>query len=161
MRLLPAAFAAIVETYPGSPWVGSAQFNRGVCRLRRVKGPDYDEQNMVAARNDFLRYLELAPEGDKRESAQHNIAQLENLLCRKQIQIAEWYLGRDFPSAARFFLVRALDRHGDTEAAAEARALLETLPPAEDAFDFASEGEPSAPPVPGDADPQAPAGTTP
>ncbi len=138
-----AAYAAIVENHPDSPWAPRAQYNRGLTRFAQVKGPEYDGDIMRSALADFRLYLDRYPEGDRREKAKAHIETLRELLAEKELLIGEWYLDHDWPRAARFYFTKTVDHHQGTRAAQRAAALLRELP-----SDRVSE----TPPPPADGD---------
>lgn len=123
-----AAFTAIIEEHPNSPWAARAQYDRGLCRLAQVKGAEYDAEIARKARGDFLVYLERYPEGDRREQAVNHVARLDELLGEMPLSIGDWYLGQDYPWAARFYYQKVLRMHPNTQAAAIARERLAGLP---------------------------------
>ncbi len=140
-----AAYAAIVENHPDSPWAPRAQYNRGLTRFAQVKGPEYDGDIMRSALADFRLYLDRYPEGDRREKARSHIERLRELLAEKELLIGEWYLDHDWPRAARFYFAKTVDQHQGTQAAARAAQWLRELPSDQDVEE--------PPPSPADANP--------
>lgn len=123
-----ASYHAIVEHHPESPWASRAQFNRGIARLRMVKGVDYDEKLMTDTIADFRDYLARYPDGDRRAEAEAYVAQLREMLGEKQVAIGDWYEDQGFPRAARFYYLRATKHYPETAAVATAKLRLDELP---------------------------------
>ena len=130
-----AAYAAIVENHPDSPWAPRAQYNRGLTRFAQVKGPEYDGEIMKSALADFRLYLDRYPEGDRREKARKHVETLRELLAEKELSIGEWYLDHDWPRAARYYFAKTVDQHQGTQAAERAAQLLRELPSDRDVED--------------------------
>ncbi|MEE9395074.1 MAG: outer membrane protein assembly factor BamD [Planctomycetota bacterium] len=123
-----AAYDTLLERYGDSQWASRALYNRALTRMTQIKGIDYDQQVMEQAVDDFKSYLRKYPEADRREDAAVYIEQIENMICEKQISIANWYDGRGYPGAARYYLVKAKRDWGHTEASAAIDGQLASLP---------------------------------
>ncbi|MEZ6195488.1 MAG: outer membrane protein assembly factor BamD [Planctomycetota bacterium] len=123
-----ATYAKIVENYPDSEWAARSQFNRGLSLFRGIKGVDYDEQTMTGCEREFRNYLAKYTEGDRRAEAQDYIARVREILCEKQIALADWYRSQDLPRGARFYYVRAGRLYPETAAAAVLEERLASLP---------------------------------
>lgn len=156
------AFQQIIDRYPDSRWIARATYNRALCRLATVKGADYDEVTIIFAMEDFQDYLDRFPEGDRRDEAVEHIDFLEEVHGEKQLRIARWYRGQGFDQSARFYLLKTIQNHPDTKAAAEAEKLIAEIPADyEDPFD-APEYQPAPEKVPdGPAPLEAPEGAAP
>lgn len=123
-----AAYATIVERYNRSVWAPRALFNQGLCRLAMCKGPAYDQENMYDGIRLFERFIDNYPEDERKEEALQHIKFFQDTLAQKLVLIADWYVGQDHPSAARFYLSKCLREWPNSETAIEAKAMLETLP---------------------------------
>ena len=55
-------FADLLRDHPTSEWAAYARYRLAITSFRRVRGPEYDMQQMEFARNELRDYLELNPE---------------------------------------------------------------------------------------------------
>lgn len=120
-----AAFDAIVDRHKESEWAPVSLYYRGYCRFMRIKGVEYDRENMIAALKDFDRYLKDYPDGGEASEALSRANEVRESLARKNVEIARWYEGGGHSGAARFYYRSTVARYGNTKAADEARQALE------------------------------------
>ncbi len=132
--LAEVRFTQLLESHPSSEWAAFARYRLAMSAFRRVRGPQYDLDQMIFARNELAHYLSLEPERPEfRRDAREGLAILERWIAERHVIIADFYrrvgnttgerihLGiamRDFPTTDAG--QRARDRLGPTTQHAEA-----------------------------------------
>ncbi len=119
-----AAFDAIVDRHKESEWAPIALYYRGFCRFQRIKGVEYDIENMREALKDFNLYVKQYPAAEEAADAREKVVQMREMIAQKNLSIARWYEGRGDIGAARFYFHYIVARLDGTRAAEEARAAL-------------------------------------
>jgi outer membrane protein assembly factor BamD (BamD/ComL family) len=119
-----AWYSRISKDYPECQWVEAAQFQIAECHFQEWTGIDYDPKPLILAKEQFLRYTEKFPGGDRIDEATARIKTIETLLAEKEYTVAQFYSWRGQEEAARFMLRQLTRRYPDTEWAARAREEL-------------------------------------
>ncbi|RMG17786.1 MAG: outer membrane protein assembly factor BamD, partial [Planctomycetota bacterium] len=119
----------LIDDYPDSEWLETAEFRIGVTMLARSEGPEYDKRPLLAALERLRSYARKHPNGDYIQEASQRIAAIEEDLAGHWLEVARFYLRRDRIYSARIYLEAIGREYPRTRAAQRARALLEELPP--------------------------------
>jgi outer membrane protein assembly factor BamD (BamD/ComL family) len=115
----------VVRKYPDSEWADLAAFRRAECWHYGARGYLYDATPLLRAARDYRRYLSERPNGERRQLAEQRAREVDELIARGELARAELYLLREQDRGARMHLANVALAYPGTEAAAEARALLE------------------------------------
>jgi len=120
------SYREILAGYGGSEWVDLATYRIGMCSFRRVEGPWTDGRLITMARDQFVRYLEIHPDGRFRTEAEEMVGILHAMEAEREKMLGDYYatIGNDF--GARMHLARAA-AFPDTPAAEAAAAQLAAM----------------------------------
>jgi len=133
------SFRLLLRQHSSSAWADLATFRLGMSLYRRIEGPWVDGNLIERARNQLREYLRRYPSGLHREEAGAVVAELEEMLAAHELLIGDYYATIGNTRGARLHYQRAIG-HASTQAASEAQARLEALPPK----------DPPLPPAPGE-----------
>ncbi len=120
-------FQRLLRDYPTSQWSATAEYRIGEAALKRLKGVEYDFGTLESAERRFKRYLKLNPAGDQAARARESLAEIERLLARRWLAIAEFYIDFQKEDAAQVYLRKLRENYPQTEEGRRATALLENL----------------------------------
>ncbi len=109
----------------GSSWASTAQFQLGVSWFRQIRGAEYDEKTISQAEREFRRYLD--EPGPYASDARDYLDTIFEMLAKKYLEIAKYYLRESEPRAAEIYLRLVLDRYTSSSAAREAREIQRQL----------------------------------
>ncbi len=104
-----------------------AVFYRGEVLFRSARGADYDVGVFERAERHFRDYLARSPTGRYRRLAEKRLSRIAEILARRELDTARFYIRRERPDSAAVALRYVLDRFPGTEAAREAGRLLAEL----------------------------------
>ena len=123
------SWEALIQDYPRSEWVDTAEFRIGSTFLLMSDGVEYNKKPLRQALFRLRRYVERNPTGDHYAEAVDQIASLEADLAAFQLEIAETYLDRGYDYSADLYCAAILREYPETPAAAEAQALRAEIQP--------------------------------
>lgn len=125
-------YRTIAELYPGQAYAAQAVMGLARSSERRFKGTAYDAEPLMEAKRqyervkfDFANHTQIAAE------AEAKLGQIDEVLAKKDYEVAEFYLERDMVGSARFMLEEVVSRFPRTDMARKAKARLESLTPVE------------------------------
>jgi TolA-binding protein len=122
----------LIDRYPGSEWVLEARLRLARAYRDVNRGTRYDGDALRRSKAQYLTYVELVSTDAAREreyadmlaQARSELAEVEELLGRKMLEAADFYLRTNKPDAAQAELRNLVREHPGTTAAAEARRRL-------------------------------------
>jgi outer membrane protein assembly factor BamD (BamD/ComL family) len=122
-------YRTIVELYPGSTHAAEAVMGLAHASERKFKGVAYDAEPLREAKRQYERFKdEFAQHKSIAEQADAKLKLINELLAKKDYEVAEYYVGREMVRSARFMFEEVRRRFPETEWAKKARARLEALP---------------------------------
>jgi outer membrane protein assembly factor BamD len=129
-------FTEILTRYPQSEWIHEARYLRGVAHLMMNLSPRYDRESLLKARRDLVAYLREVERNealrteyaDRIVGAKERLAEVEERLARKSLQIAEFYFSQERWVGAKVYADQAATEFPNTEAAKDAIEFVKTLP---------------------------------
>jgi hypothetical protein len=122
-------YGQILRDFPSSEWAALARFKVAMSRFRQLKGPEYDLETMILARNELKDFLAGAPENPGfRAEANDALVRTRLWLAQKHLGIADYYKTLKNRYAEVEHLKMLVDEYGETEEAAKARARLAMTP---------------------------------
>lgn len=123
-------YRTIAELYPGSQHAAEAVMGLARSAQRRFKGTPYDAEPMMEAkrqyeivRTDYADHVVIASE------AATKLELIEEVLAKKDYEVAEFYLDREMPNSARFYFEEVARRFPETAVAKKARTRIRGLGP--------------------------------
>ena len=122
----------LIDQYPGSEWALEARLRLARAYRDVNRGIRYDGDALRRAKAEYLTYIELVSADAAREreyatllsDARIELAEVEELLGRKMLEAADFYLRTGKPDAAQAELRNLVRDHPSTTAAAEAQERL-------------------------------------
>jgi len=122
----------LIDRYPGSEWALEARIRLARAYRDVNRGTNYDGDALRRSKAQYLAYIDLVSADADREReyadllqvARTELAEVEELLGRKMLEAADFYLRTGKPDAAQAELRNLVRDHPGTTAAAEARERL-------------------------------------
>jgi len=115
------AYDAYVKSYPRGPNRDKAMTRRVIGNLARYRGAKYDATSLIDARRQIARLQrDLPREAEKLGLDDEMIRMIDAALAAQTLDAAMWRIKRDEPAAARYLMIRLIEEHPGTDAAAEA-----------------------------------------
>ncbi len=122
----------LIDGYPGSEWALEARIRLARAYRDVNRGTRYDGDALRRAKAQYLAYIDIVSADAAREreyadllaQARTELAEVEDMLGRKMIEAADFYLRTGKPDAAQAELRNLVRDHPGTTAAAEARKRL-------------------------------------
>lgn len=123
-----ASYETFVELYPRHEQAAYALFRSGESYFRDIPGNiARDLRSAESAVTALGQYLRRYPQGEYAERALDMKNTGYNTLAEKEMEIAQFYLRRKKPGSARARLEKILRLYGESDVAAKATTLLESL----------------------------------
>jgi outer membrane protein assembly factor BamD len=123
-----AAYETFVELYPRHEQAPYALFRSGEAYFKDIPGNiARDLRSAESAVTTLGQYLRRYPQGEFADRALEMKKSGYNTLAEKELEIAEFYLRRKKPGSARSRLEKILRLYAESEVAARATTLLESL----------------------------------
>lgn len=116
-----------LKTYPDSVWSPTAEFRKGLANIGKHSGVEYDPTPLEAAKNDFEKYIEDNPQGDKVAEAQEQLQVIAERMAEKEYNIGVFYFKREKHAAATYYMESVVREYPTTSWAIKAKQFLEKL----------------------------------
>ncbi len=118
----------LIDNYGGSEWVLEARLDLARAYRDVNRGSRYDGDTLAKSKAYYLSYIEIVSADAAREreyaeqlaAARTELAEVDEILARKMLETADFYLRTGRPEAARAELRNLLRDHPGTPSAAEA-----------------------------------------
>lgn len=125
MRWAVDAYDAYLSSYPNGPNRDKALKRRVIGNLARYRGAQYDATSLLDARRQIDQLQrELPLEAERLELDERMVAMIDAALAAQTLEAAMWRLKRQEPHAARYLMLRLIERRPGTDAAHEAARIL-------------------------------------
>ncbi|TVQ61384.1 MAG: outer membrane protein assembly factor BamD [Phycisphaerales bacterium] len=126
MRAAAEMYDVFLVSYPRSEHRQQAMRRRIFANIARFKGPQHDASGLIEARFLIEEYMRLYP-ADAEQSGLGDalLARLDESAAAGMLETGRWYLRTGDEVSARFMLMRLINRHPRTVAAARADQLLD------------------------------------
>jgi outer membrane assembly lipoprotein YfiO len=121
------AFNKVITNYPGSEWVGPAQFQLATCRAAVSTGPEYDQMAAKEAKEKFEEFVKDHPDAVLSADAEKNIGQLEEKEAEGSFTIGRFYEKQKQLDAAKIYYNDIVVNHPKSPFAAQAFERLRVL----------------------------------
>lgn len=139
-----------LKLYPNSDWSNKAHFLLANSRLRSHQGTQYDQTPLTQAKKEFERYLRENPNGDERDDATKQLAEVNMRMAEKDFSVAMFYKKRGRLLSTAYYLRGVAQQYPDTPWAQQAKDELDRMAPELAAL------TPETPELPKAADTEAP-----
>ncbi len=116
-----------LKTYPESPWSPTAEFRKGLTNIGKHSGVEYDSAPLQTAKDDFEKYIENNPHGDKVADAQEQLQVIAERMAEKEYNIGLFYFKCEKRDAAAYYMESVVREYPSTSWAAKARQFLEDM----------------------------------
>ena len=124
-----AAYETFVELYPKNEKAAYALFRAGESYFNDIPSTvQRDMRSAESAISSFTIYMKKYPNGESVEKARDLKKKAYNKLAAKEMEVAEFYIRRKKPDAARVRLQKLLDQYGESDIAPKAKELIQHLP---------------------------------
>lgn len=124
-----AAYETFVELYPKNEKAAYALFRAGEAYYNDIPSTvQRDMRSAESAISSFTLYIKKYPTGESIEKAKEFKKKAYNKLAGKEMEVAEFYIRRKKPDAARIRLQKLLDQYGESEYAPKAKEMIQHLP---------------------------------
>jgi tetratricopeptide (TPR) repeat protein len=120
-------YERLVHDYPQSEWRGVSEYYLALSVFKQIRGADYDEKLIEDAEKKFELYLENNPRGPQAEDAREKRREISEMLGRKNLNLAKFYLRESEAVSAKIYLRLVLDKYTTSTAAREAREIQREL----------------------------------
>jgi len=121
------AFNKIISSYPDSEWAAAAKFQIASCRAAVSRGPAYDQESAVEAKQKFEEFVKEHPDAVLSKEAEKNIEQLQDKEAQGNYNIAHFYERQNKFAAAKIYYQDLIDRYPDSAWAAKALERIRIL----------------------------------
>ncbi len=122
------ALDRLINNYPNSMLTGDAYLLLAETFADEVKGPEYDQGATREAMSYYRDFMILFPTNPAIEVAEDGLEDMREVFARSKLIMGEFFYNfRDDYTAAAVFFNEAITTAPESEAAAEARAYLETV----------------------------------
>ena len=126
LELAAIAYDLYVANFPNGPNIQRAMEQRIRANVARYKGPDYDGSTLVDAAEQAKAYARAFPAAAERTALDDRLVQrIDDALADQMLIGARWYLKRGDAPSARFTLERLIRRRPGSEAAGDARKIMQ------------------------------------
>jgi len=119
-------YAFLINNYKNSPYIEEAEFSVAVCLYRMNDGVPYDRGPLIEARDALKFYIQKYPNGKFVNEAELLSKEIVELLARKDLMVAEFYLRRGDSLSAKFYYRMAVNDYPGTRASEAARLRART-----------------------------------
>ncbi len=125
----------ILTRYQQSEWVFEARYLLAESLLAQNRGAPYDLLVLRQGKEVFKRYIQILESDEVRRTeyadrlvqARKRVVEIDRRLAEKNILIAEFYISVQRVDSAVYYLETATRMYPDTDAAEDARQMLETI----------------------------------
>jgi outer membrane protein assembly factor BamD len=123
------AYETFVELYPKHEKSPYALFRSGESYYDDIPSTiQRDMRSAESAISTFTQYLKKYPGGEYQDKAKDMKTKAYNKLAEKELEVAQFYIRRKKPDAAKQRLQKILDQYGESTVAAQAKELIQHLP---------------------------------
>lgn len=120
-------YLKVTRNYPKSEWHEVAQYQIAMCSLRQYRGISYDIEALHTTKKKLKEYSITHPEGRLKNMADKKKQEVEELLCKKELSIAEFYIFKGKIRSAKIYLQYIIKQFEGTQSAKRAKYLLTKL----------------------------------
>ncbi len=117
-------YERLVEEYAESEWVERSLWRAGAARLRLNRGPEYDRDELLRAKERLDLLLSQHPRSADAPTARAELSAVRERLARSELVVADFYRRRGIPDGERVRLANAFLVYADTPSGEEARQRL-------------------------------------
>lgn len=114
-----------IKTYQRSEFLPRAQFNYAACYLNKYWGSNYDNADLIAAREEFQRCLEKYPDSGLAAEAEKKLAEIDSEEGERDYLVADYYFRTGHLQAARVYFSNIVKTYPRTSWASKAKEMLE------------------------------------
>jgi len=114
-----------IKTYQRSEFLPHIRFYYADCYLKQYHSPDYDDKNLVMAKEEFQRYLEEYPKDELVAKAQQKLSEISAKEGERDFLVADYYLRTGYSQAARIYLAYIVKNYPETDWAKKAKEILD------------------------------------
>jgi len=140
------AYDAYLKSYPRGPNRDKAMKRRVIGNLARYRGAQYDATSLLDARRQIARLQrDLPREAEKLGLDDEMVRMIDAALAAQTLEAALWRIKRGEEASARFLMLRVVELHPGTDAAATAAGELLTRGWATESELRAAPGDETAP----------------
>ncbi|MCC5823794.1 MAG: outer membrane protein assembly factor BamD [Phycisphaerales bacterium] len=126
LKLAAEMYSIFRSNYPDSEHLRFAMLREIECNIARFKGPRYDGSGLIDAKILIERYRQRYPGESARTGIMDGLETwVDESAAQHALENARWYLRTKDEPSARFLLVRLINRHPGSDAAAEAVGIME------------------------------------
>lgn len=111
-------YRILINDYGYSEYVDDAFFLDGLCSLRMSQRPERDQTNTYDALTKIRRFMQLFPDSPRRAEAQQILAEIHDVLGKKNWDAAQLYFRRKHYGSAEIYFDKIVMEFPDTEWAA-------------------------------------------
>ncbi len=115
-----AHYQRVADEYPDSEWAERCLWLAGHSRLTGSAGPQYDRNDLLAARETLERSVKTHPRGVAIREARADLAETLEKLAEAELVVADFYRDRGLPAGENLRLANAALLYPDTRAGREA-----------------------------------------
>ena len=124
-----SAYETFAELYPKHEKSAYALFRAGEAYYDDIPSTiQRDMRSAESAISSFTLYLKKFPGGEFSEKAKDMKSKAYNKLAEKELEVAQFYIRRKKPDAAKQRLQKILDQYGESPVAPKAKELIQHLP---------------------------------
>jgi outer membrane protein assembly factor BamD len=122
------AYETFVELYPKHDKTPYALFRSGEAYFNDIPSTiQRDMRSAESAISSLTLYLKKYPGGEYTVKANEMKAKAYNKLAEKELEVAQFYIRRKKPDAAKQRLQKILDQYGESKVAPQAKELIQHL----------------------------------
>lgn len=120
-------YEKLIENYRDSAWVGYAKFQIPLCKMEEERRQARNYGLLSESEEGFEDYIANNPQGPLAEDAKKRIKDINTAKGEREFNVAEFYLRRKRPKAAKVYYELVVTDFPDTVWAAKATEKLEFL----------------------------------
>lgn len=120
-------YEKLIENYRDSAWVGYAKFQIPLCKMEDERRQARNYGLLSEAEDGFEDYIANNPRGPLVEDSQKRIREIHTAKGEREFNVAEFYLRRKKPKAAKVYYELVINDFPETVWAAKATEELEFL----------------------------------
>lgn len=121
-------YGTIADLYPGQSYAARAVMGLARSSERQFKGTEYDAEPLMEAKRQYERVkFDYANHTHIADEAEAKLVQIDEVLAKKDYEVAEFYLERDLVGSARFMFEEVVTRFPKTDVARKAKERLDAL----------------------------------
>lgn len=121
------SYLRVADEYPDSEWAERCLWLAGHMRLLASGGPSYDRNDLLRARELFVRSLSEHPNGVAAAQSREDLALTLELLAAHEVVVADFYFRRDVVAGETVRLANAALLFPETVSGRLARARLQAM----------------------------------